>query len=209
MSEQRSHRAAREEDETAAGGRRSAFADLDIVAMLPRDAEGERLIRELQKTRARVRHHWSADGEIPTDADMLFCVLSEDLPRRLPWLPGSPPLALVVVLPATGALNAEALRNCAPHGVIQLPVAGQVVPAVLETARGQYLYACRMQRRIEKLDENLRTIRNVERAKGILISTRRMSEEEAYRFLRKRAMERRVSIGALASLIVDSQDLLA
>ncbi|MEQ8348962.1 MAG: ANTAR domain-containing protein [Sneathiellaceae bacterium] len=188
---------------------KQAPAALSITVMVPRDEDGDLLIRQLQKTRAELRHIWPPGDDIPIEGDALFCQLSDDLPRRLPWLPGNPAMALVVVLPARGTLNKEALRNCAPHGVLQLPVSGEIVPAVLDSAREQFLYVGRMQRRIEKLDENLRNIRNVERAKAILISSRRISEEEAYGFLRRKAMERRVSIGALASMIVDSEDLLA
>lgn len=199
----------RPEHDRRAAPPETPYAHLSVTAMVPRDADGEGLLRHLQKTRAQVRHVWPMGGDIPTEGDVLFCQLSEDLPGRLPWLPGKPPMALVIVLPAREPLDAAALRNCAPHGVLQLPVGGAIVEAVLGLAREQFLYAGRMQRRIEKLDENLRNIRNVERAKAILIGSRRLNEEEAYAFLRRKAMERRVSIGALASLIVDSEDLLA
>ncbi|MCA1397960.1 ANTAR domain-containing protein, partial [Bradyrhizobium sp. BRP56] len=44
---------------------------------------------------------------------------------------------------------------------------------------------------IEKLDDNLRSMRTVERAKAILMATRQMPETEAYGFIRRQAMERR------------------
>jgi len=208
----------------AAAGARAGANPLSIAVMLADGADAAGLVRALQRTRAQVRQLWPVD-DIPVEGDVLFCQLTDDLPRRLPWLPGKPPMALVVVLPTgEGAQGpgqgpgqwqgqfqsmAQALRNCAPHGVLQLPASDLLVHAVLQAAREQFLYAGRMQRRIDKLDENLRTIRNVERAKSILIASRKLSEEEAYGFLRRKAMERRVSIGALASLIVDSEDLLA
>ncbi len=75
-------------------------------------------------------------------------------------------------------------------------------------ARNLFRYECRLRRRIDKLDENLRTMRSVERAKRILMGSRGLTEEEAYNYLRKQAMDRRASIGALATAIVDSQELL-
>ncbi len=51
-------------------------------------------------------------------------------------------------------------------------------------------------------------MRSVERAKAILMRNRKLSEGDAYHYLRSQAMERRVTIGALANAIVDSQDLL-
>ena len=36
-----------------------------------------------------------------------------------------------------------------------------------------------------------------------------LSEEEAYNFLRKQAMEKRVTIGAVAAAVIDSHELLS
>ncbi|HWV97272.1 MAG TPA: ANTAR domain-containing protein [Xanthobacteraceae bacterium] len=51
-------------------------------------------------------------------------------------------------------------------------------------------------------------MRTVERAKVILMTTRRMAETEAYGFIRRQAMDRRVSTSAVAAAIVDSFELL-
>src|SRR5436189_255263 len=66
----------------------------------------------------------------------------------------------------------------------------------------------RLRGRIERLDENLRSMRTVERAKAILMETRRMPENEAYAFIRRQAMDRRVSASSVAGAIVDSFELL-
>ncbi len=52
-------------------------------------------------------------------------------------------------------------------------------------------------------------MRSVERAKSLLIRVKNITEEEAYNYLRRQAMERRVTIGAVATAIVDSYDLLS
>ena len=80
--------------------------------------------------------------------------------------------------------------------------------STLALARGHFLYERRLRGRIEKLDESLRTMRSVERAKSLLMRLKNVSEEEAYNYLRRQAMERRVTIGAVASAIIDSYELL-
>jgi len=75
-------------------------------------------------------------------------------------------------------------------------------------ARSHFQYERRLRQRIEKLDDNLRSMKTIERAKVIMMQTKNLNEEEAYKQLRRRAMQRRVTIGALASSIVDSQELL-
>jgi response regulator NasT len=48
----------------------------------------------------------------------------------------------------------------------------------------------------------------LERAKGLLMKSRGLDEDEAYRLLRKIAMERKLRIGEVAQRIVDAADLL-
>jgi two-component system, response regulator / RNA-binding antiterminator len=48
----------------------------------------------------------------------------------------------------------------------------------------------------------------LERAKGLLMKSRGLDEDEAYRLLRKMAMERNLKIGEVAQRIVDAADLL-
>jgi AmiR/NasT family two-component response regulator len=197
----------------AAGGDRAqgsarALAGLNIAVIAKRDEHGQHLIRELQRTRAAVRPIWPIPEQIPVDHDVLFCEACPDLAKRLPWLPGSPGAALVLLLPAGRPLDLDMLQSCAPHAVIHLPATADAVLSALVVARSHFLYERRLRSRIDKLDDNLRTMRCVERAKAILIETKQLSEQDAYHFMRRTAMERRVSIGALAAMIVDSHELL-
>jgi AmiR/NasT family two-component response regulator len=48
----------------------------------------------------------------------------------------------------------------------------------------------------------------VEQAKAILMRVRNLGEREAYDFLRKRAMDRRVPVGSVAAAIIEANDFL-
>ena len=48
----------------------------------------------------------------------------------------------------------------------------------------------------------------VERAKGVLMSKRGMSEDEAYHALRKMAMEKKLRMGEVAERVISMADLL-
>jgi AmiR/NasT family two-component response regulator len=194
-----------------AAGRPSAFAEtgpLEIVAALADDPEGDALARELHRTQARVRRIWPLPSRLPSDADVLVCELLPQLPQALPWLPGQPTAAVVAVMAAVHPPNLKLLRNCAPHAVLHRPFTAATVLTSLALARGQYLYERRLRARIDKLDETLRAVRSIERAKSILMQTRKLGEDEAYHFMRRQAMKRRVSIGAVAAAIVDSHEVL-
>lgn len=183
--------------------------DLKVAVIVERNDDGERLVRELQRLRCQVHHEWPMPPQIPVHCDVAFCALSADLPQRLPWIPGEPGAALVVVDRGETPLDLTLLHNCAAHGVLHYPITTRSVQAVLSLARSHFLYERRLRGRIEKLDESLRTMRSVERAKSLLIRVKNITEEEAYNYLRRQAMERRVTIGAVAGAIVDSYDLLS
>ncbi|QPF87274.1 ANTAR domain-containing protein [Bradyrhizobium genosp. L] len=193
------------------GGRKTMvqeLADLSAVVVAPVDDQTGMLLRELQRFRMRVRQVWPMPESVPADADVVYCEYSPDLARRLPWIPGDARSALVVILPVTEAIHADALCNATPNAILPRPFTPNAVLSSLVLARSQYGYERRLRSKIEKLDDNLRSMRTVERAKAILMATRQMPETEAYGFIRRQAMDRRVSASAVAAAIVDSFELL-
>ncbi len=184
-------------------------AEMNIAVIVERDDSGESLIRELQRQRAGVRHIWPLPAQLPLQYDAIFCTLSSDLPQRIPWVPGEPSSALILVDDGKEPLNLDLIHNCASHGMLHYPATSRMIQSVLMLARESFQYERRLRGRIEKLDESLRTMRLVERAKALLVRLKNISEEDAYSFLRKQAMEKRVTIGAVAATVIDSYELLS
>jgi AmiR/NasT family two-component response regulator len=191
------------------GSSRAEFAKFDAVVAMRRDEDAEFLIRELQHTRAQVRHVWPLPDRLPEDTDVVFCGLEPGLPGRIPWVPGEPKAALVVVLASGIMPDLDLLVNSAPDAVLYRPITRNGVLVSLVLARNHFAYDRRLRWRINKLDESLRGMRAVERAKQILMHTRQMGEEEAYRFMRGQAMKRRAPISAIAATIIDSHEMLS
>jgi AmiR/NasT family two-component response regulator len=185
------------------------FGHLNIAVLAENSPAIDMLIRELQRTRARVTHIWPPPASYPIDFDVIFSDLVEDLPERLPWTPGEPSCPLIVLLHDDRPLNASMLRNSTPHGFVSLPVRPNDLVAALVIGLSQFQYEKRLRSRIDKLDDYIRAIRSVERAKNVIMSRKQLNEDEAYHFLRRQAMARRISIGELALAIVDTDEMLA
>lgn len=166
------------------------------------------LRRALLDLRARVVQDWPEPDPLPAEGDLLCLAYSPALARRIPWIPGQPPLALVVLVAPGQQPSAEVLRLAGCDAVLGHPAPPELVRATLSVARDRFLYEARLRSRIEKLDETVRSLRTVERAKAILMDERNLSEAEAYALLRDRAMERRVTVGAVAAAFLDSHELL-
>lgn len=184
------------------------FANMRVAVIAERGDDGERLIRELQRARVRVQNIWPVPHQLPVDFDVIYCEMTDDLPSRLPWVPGEPEAALVLVATGKVPLDYGLVRNCAAQSILHYPLQPAAVQSSLFLAREHFLYERRLRGRIDRLDENLRTMRSVERAKAIVMRMKNLNEEEAYHFLRRQAMERRVSIGSVANALIDSQEIL-
>ena len=187
---------------------RGELARLDILVAVPGDESGIFLIRELQRTRATVRHLWPLPETLPESADVIFSDLTDGLSARLAWVPGCAKSALVGILPAQFEGDLDLLRTLAVDAVLHRPFTARAVLTSLVRAWTRFGYERRLRQRIAKLDETLRSVRIVERAKAILIAGRKLSEDDAYRFMQRQAMDRRVPIAAIATAIIDSQRML-
>lgn len=190
---------------------RSVMRDSSAPAILvccERDGEGEMLLRELSRTRARVTHIWPIPKRFPADFDVIVTEFSEGLVDHLPWMPGEAGSALVLLLPQHGRYDERRVRDCSPDGVLFRPLQPHMVRTALLTARSHFSYIRRLSTRIARLEEHLRAMRDIERAKTILMTSRQLGEDEAYAFIRQQAMERRITVAAYASAIIDSHKLL-
>jgi AmiR/NasT family two-component response regulator len=186
----------------------ASLAEVEIFVAVSPEAGSEQLMRDLQRARAKVRGLWPMPDKLPSDADVLVVEFDDRLIDRLPWVPGESRSAVVVVVAPGRAPDPTKLCEMTPEAAIYMPAQAEVVAGVVALARSQFNYVKRLRDRIERLDENLRTIRNVERAKAILIATRGMTDDDAYKFLRRQSMDRRTTVNAVAAAIIDSYELL-
>lgn len=168
------------------------------------DEQMQGALREMQRSRAEVRLVWPAPTRLSGDVDILICDYGPGLAEMLPWSPGDAEAALVLVLPQNEQFNEDAVVTLAPHAVLQRPVRPSLMRVTVMNAWSQFRYERRLRDRIQRLDENLRAIREVERAKKVLMVERGVGEDAAYKMLRDMAMERQVTVAALASAIVSA-----
>ncbi|MEF2552535.1 ANTAR domain-containing protein [Aurantimonas sp. A2-1-M11] len=82
------------------------------------------------------------------------------------------------------------------------------VKPVIEMAISRFNAFARMARELEEARTELESRRLVERAKGILMTSRGLSEQEAYALLRKTAMNQNRKIAEIAQSLITAADLL-
>ncbi len=162
-------------------------------------------IRELQRARVEVTQIWPPPpGRLSPDMDILICEYFPLMSEFIPWLPGDAKAALVVILPQNGQYNDSLVLSSAPQCVLQKPFGDALICTTVKVAWSQFRYERRLLDRVSRLDENVRSVRDVERAKLIIMNEQNIDEETAYRHLRDLAMQRQLTVSSLATAIIQS-----
>ena len=96
-------------------------------------------------------------------------------------------------------------------GVSAYIVAGlqpERIKPVLEVAQARFNVEQRLRAELASTRHQLAERKLIERAKGLLMERHQLSEDEAYKRLRKTAMDKGLKLADLAERIVDAADLL-
>lgn len=182
--------------------------ELRIIVIHPRDQDGEFLLRHLQRLRCRVDLLWPPPQKIETPADITFCLLQDDTYALCCELMHTRQTAIAGIVDPANARAPQLLAAAGPQVVLTKPFEATAILTNVMVAYKNSRYEKRLLNKIAKLEETLRSIRTVERAKLILMQARNIDESEAYAFLRDQAMKKRISIGSVASVVVESGNIL-
>ncbi len=79
---------------------------------------------------------------------------------------------------------------------------------VLDLAQARFKRCRSLREELAETRQRLTERRDIERAKGILMKSRKLSEDEAYQLLRKLAMDRNQRLGKLAQHVIEAAELL-
>lgn len=108
--------------------------------------------------------------------------------------------------------DSERMRRAIRAGVASYVVAGldpkRLLP-ILDVALARFEAEAALRAELEAAREALAVRKRVERAKGILMQTRGLSEPAAYAEMRRLAMNRGVKLADIADRIIDANDLLS
>ena len=166
-------------------------------------------IRALQRQRMEVTTIWPPPhGRLSPDTDILICEYFPEMSDLIPWTPGEADGGLLIILPQNGRYDDAKLVACAPQAVLQRPFSEALIASTVKVAWSQHRYEKRLIDRVTKLDHNVRSLRDVERAKMIIMLEKNIGPDDAYRHLRETAMREQISVSLLASSIVQTSEQL-
>lgn len=181
----------------------------NVLLVHPRDQDGEEMRKALERVGCRVRTCWPPPTELPSDIDIVFFGLCHSPVDAIPWDPSNPPAALVAIIDLDKTTDFRRLMAYNPHAVISKPIRPIERLTSLVLARNLFERQSELEKRVNKLQKKLGSLRRIERAKEILIKKNNITEKEAYEIIRTQAMKRRVTTEEIASKIIDADEVLS
>lgn len=183
---------------------------LRVAVFHPRDNDGEQLIRQLQRIGCQVQAFWPLTAELNGPYDVAFLAVNpETITLDLPWIKSEDAPIRVAVVNYENPTIVDSMLRLGASAVIATPIRSFGVLSTLILAR-QLAGELRQQRkRVAKLESKIQSIRKISDAKGVLMSSRRISEEDAYAVIRDQAMVKRVTIEEIATAIVNANEILS
>lgn len=182
---------------------------LRVVLLHPQDQDGDELGAQLQRIGCRFETHWPNLDVLPVGTDLvLLAVRPETLSQNYPWMgrPTTPPVIPVVMFENPVTLAAVLLLDA--FATIASPVRSAGLLTAIAVTMSQSKARRTHERYIERLEQKQAHTRVIQQATQIVMESRGLAEDEAYRLLRSQAMTKRESIETYASHIVKARATL-
>ena len=169
------------------------------------------IVQQLQRIGCRLRTVWPFPAEPPSQVDVVFFQVSQDLADHGGWSASALDSAEVTLVALSDYENPTTLKlllDSHAHGVITKPFRSSGILSTLVLARSAHSFQQRMQGKIDKLETTMKSRRVMEKAIRLLVDHQKMSEVQAYEHMRSRATSLRVTVAEVAGMMIDAQEAM-
>lgn len=183
---------------------------LNVVVFHPEDADGQELIAQLRRIGCHVQAYWPPRERLPVEADVVFLAVRPEVASFDPgWARRENAPPVIVVVNYENPTMVESVLRLNAYGVIAAPVKSFGLLTAIVVARNQIERDREQARYVAKLEQRLASQRKLAKAKTILMQTRNVSEDDAYKLIREQAMTKRVTTEEIADAIIKANDILS
>lgn len=117
-------------------------------------------------------------------------------------------LAPVIMLISTQSQAVvEKAKEARVSALMSNPLGEMEMISAIELALVNYAEVSKLENELKELKDNLETRKLLEKAKGILMETMKLSEAEAFRRIQKQSMNKRISMRQVAEAVILAHNL--
>ncbi len=184
---------------------------LRILVVHPNNEQGSDICQHIERIGCSVRMVWPCPKRIKSNTDVVFLQTLQDHPfvEKPTWLAddkNSPTIIAIVDYENPTVL--QTAYELGAHAILNTPVRPFGLLANMVIARTHWRKELILGSRVQKLETKIRNIHAVEHAIAILERANNISREQAYEFIRSKAMERRLTTEDVAQEIVAADKTL-
>lgn len=181
---------------------------LRVVVIHPPGEDRSILEEQLRRIGCPVRLVWPFPPQIPVDADVIFFLVVPEVRSVGNWCAADTEATLIALSDYENPTALKLLLDTQAHGVITKPYRSSGILSTLVLARASSSYQHRLRSKITKLEEAIKARRHIEKAVRILMDAHRLNENDAYEHMRSRATSLRVTVGEIATMVIDAHEAM-
>jgi len=179
-----------------------------VLVIHPDDEDRRTLLAQLKRIGCQTEKMAGAPDVLPPDTDIvLFLLIRNKSEDAVKWMADAESITRIAIISYETPEILAALERLHVHAVLSKPIRIFGVLAALTTAVSLAQHEGRLQQRIRSLDDTLKARRRIEKAVSILSERNQISEEDAYKRLRDKAMKVSSPIAQIADAVIASDDV--
>lgn len=195
--------------ESGTPARLRELRSLRVLLIHPDDADGQALNAQLQRIGCKVKATWPPPDRPPEESDLIFfAVRPETLSLDVAWLKREDAPPLIAVVNYENPTIIEAVLRLDALGVVASPVKSFGLLTSVVIARHLADVRREQKKYVGRLEQRLNSLRKIAKAKAILMNTRGLSEDDAYKVIRDQAMAKRVTTEEIADALINANEIL-
>jgi len=179
-----------------------------VIVVHPPGEDRETLVKQLNRIGCPLRLVWPFPESPPADADVIFFAVGQDYSCGSRWCSTEVEATLIALADYESPTTLKILLNSHAHAVITKPFRSTGILSSLVLARSARIFQLNQQNKIRKLEDTIKSRRQIEKGIRILTENENMSEEGAYQHMRTRATALRVTVAEVAAMVVESRETM-
>lgn len=185
--------------------------NLNILIVHPDDRQRNELCKHVERIGCNVTMEWPFPKFITSQTDLIFVAMMQDhslFEKPLLLTKGDTRPTIIAIVDYENPTVLQTAYDIGVHSIINAPFKPFGLLANLVVARMHWQQEVTHLNKIKKLENKVRNIHYVEQAISILGHNNEIDHQKAYEYIRKQAMDRRMSTEDFAQKIVQADKTL-
>lgn len=175
---------------------------LRVAVIHPPGEDRDILQGQLKRIGCQVRWIWPFCLTRPPDTDVVFFLVDREQTTSADWCLTETEAVLIALIDYENPTVLGALLETNASAVITKPFRSFGILSTLVLARSSHDYKKRLNNKVKRLEDTLRSRREIEKAVNILVERKRVSANEAYETIRRQATAQRIPVVQVATELI-------